>query len=224
VATFAGAEPVWLWHKDTDLRGVDAVIIPGGFSYGDYLRCGAIARFSPIMASIADFAAGGGLVMGICNGFQILTEAHLLPGALIRNIGLKFVCRYVDLRVENAGTPFTQAAEPGDVLRIVVKHNEGNYRVDPRTLSACAPKARSCCATARPTHRSGGAHRRHDRRLQPQTARSTTSAGVCNEEFNVFGMMPHPRTRSRPAWPAASTGVSSFRSIIDRVRDSAVAR
>src|SRR5665811_1772866 len=129
ISTFPGASVQYLWHKDTDLKGVQAVILPGGFSYGDYLRCGAIARFSPIMQSVIDFAESGGLVMGICNGFQTLVEAGLLPGGLIRNTGLKFVCRYVNLRVETTDTPFTSACEAGELLRIVVKHNEGNYTV-----------------------------------------------------------------------------------------------
>jgi phosphoribosylformylglycinamidine synthase len=194
ISTFAGAEPVWLWHKDTDLRGVEAIVIPGGFSYGDYLRCGAIARFSPIMGAIADFAAAGGLIMGICNGFQILTEAHLLPGALIRNIGLKFVCRYVDLRVENAGTPFTQTAEPGDVLRVVVKHNEGNYRVDPDTLAAMATAPTRSAAPA-------------------PTAPSTTSPASATPTSTSSASCRTPRTRSSPALPAAPTaGSSSSRS------------
>jgi phosphoribosylformylglycinamidine synthase len=224
VATFAGAEPVWLWHKDTDLRGVDAVIIPGGFSYGDYLRCGAIARFSPIMASIADFAAGGGLVMGICNGFQILTEAHLLPGALIRNIGLKFVCRYVDLRVENAGTPFTQAAEPGDVLRIVVKHNEGNYRVDPRTLSRMRANGQVVLRYCAPDGTEAGARTGATIGGSSPNGALDDIAGVCNEEFNVFGMMPHPENSVEAGLAGGVDGRVFFRSIIDRVRDSAVAR
>jgi phosphoribosylformylglycinamidine synthase subunit PurQ / glutaminase len=135
LSTFPGVSVEYLWHKDTDLKGVGAVVLPGGFSYGDYLRCGAIARFSPIMGSVIEFAERGGLVLGICNGFQILTEAGLLPGALLRNAGLKFVCRYVNLRVDNAATPFTNVCRDGDLLRIVVKHNEGNYVVDPETLA-----------------------------------------------------------------------------------------
>jgi phosphoribosylformylglycinamidine synthase subunit PurQ / glutaminase len=224
ISTFAGAEPVWLWHKDTDLRGVEAIVIPGGFSYGDYLRCGAIARFSPIMGAIADFAADGGLVMGICNGFQILTEAHLLPGALIRNIGLKFVCRYVDLRVENAGTPFTSVAEPGDVLRVVVKHNEGNYRVDPDTLARmrdngqvvlryCAPDGTEVGESA--SGAIGGS--------SPNGALDDI-AGVCNADFNVFGLMPHPENSVEPGLAGGTDGRVFFQSILNEVRDLAAAR
>jgi phosphoribosylformylglycinamidine synthase len=224
VSTFEGAEPVWLWHKDTSVGNVDAIIIPGGFSYGDYLRCGAIARFSPIMAAIADFAADGGLVMGICNGFQILTEAHLLPGALIRNIGLKFVCRYVDLRVENAGTPFTQAAEPGDVLRIVVKHNEGNYRVDPRTLSRMRANGQVVLRYCAPDGTEAGARTGATIGGSSPNGALDDIAGVCNEEFNVFGMMPHPENSVEAGLAGGVDGRVFFRSIIDRVRDSAVAR
>ena len=224
VATFAGAEPVWLWHKDTDLRGVDAVIIPGGFSYGDYLRCGAIARFSPIMASIADFAAGGGLVMGICNGFQILTEAHLLPGALIRNIGLKFVCRYVDLRVENAGTPFTQVAEPGDVLRVVVKHNEGNYRVDPDTLARLRDNGQIVLRYCAPDGSEAG--ERGGRTIGGYSPNGALDdiAGVCNEDFNVFGLMPHPENSVEAGLAGGTDGRVFFQSIMNSLRDAAVAR
>ena len=216
VSTFEGAEPVWLWHKDTTLGDVDAVIIPGGFSYGDYLRCGAIARFSPIMAAIADFAADGGLVMGICNGFQILTEAHLLPGALIRNIGLKFVCRYVDLRVENAGTPFTQTAEPGDVLRVVVKHNEGNYRVDPETLAAMRANGQVVLRYCEPD----GTERDDS---SPNGALDDI-AGVCNADFNVFGLMPHPENSVEPGLAGGTDGRVFFQSILNEVRDMAAAR
>jgi phosphoribosylformylglycinamidine synthase len=216
ISTFAGAEPVWLWHKDTDLRGVEAIVIPGGFSYGDYLRCGAIARFSPIMGAIADFAAAGGLVMGICNGFQILTEAHLLPGALIRNIGLKFVCRYVDLRVENAGTPFTQTAEPGDVLRVVVKHNEGNYRVDPETLAAMRANGQVVLRYCEPD----GTERDDS---SPNGALDGI-AGVCNADFNVFGLMPHPENSVEPGLAGGTDGRVFFQSILNEVRDMAAAR
>ena len=223
VSTFAGAEPVWLWHKDTDLRGIDAVIIPGGFSYGDYLRCGAIARFSPIMGAIADFAADGGYVMGICNGFQILTEAHLLPGALIRNIGLKFVCRYVDLRVENAGTPFTQTAEPGDVLRIVVKHNEGNYRVDPATLEHMRDNGQIVLRYCAPD---GTERRGPDGEPADSSPNGSLDdiAGVCNEGFNVFGMMPHPENSVEAGLAGGVDGRVFFGSGVESVRERVAAR
>ena len=217
VTTFAGAEPVWLWHKDTELHDVDAVIIPGGFSYGDYLRCGAIARFSPIMASIADFAAGGGFVMGICNGFQILTEAHLLPGALIRNIGLKFVCRYVNLRVENAGTPFTQTAEPGDVLRIVVKHNEGNYRVDPATLARMRDNGQIVLRYCAPDGSEAGAAAGGTIGGSSPNGSLDDIAGVCNEDFNVFGLMPHPENSVEAGLAGGTDGRVFFSSIVESV-------
>jgi phosphoribosylformylglycinamidine synthase I len=207
VSTFPGAQPVYLWHKETDLKNVDAVILPGGFSYGDYLRCGAIARFSPIMQAVTDFAADGGLVMGICNGFQILCEANLLPGALIRNTGLKFVCRYVNLRVENAATPFTGASREGDVLRIVVKHNEGNYRVDPATLAAMHANAqvvlRYCESDGSPGESAS-----------PNGALDDI-AGVCNAEKNVFGMMPHPENSVEPGVAGGTDGRRFFQSMID---------
>ncbi len=207
VGTFAAAEPVYLWHKDTDLRGVDAVVLPGGFSYGDYLRCGAIARFSPIMQAVSDFAAGGGLVMGICNGFQILCEAHLLPGALIRNTGLKFVCRYVNLRVENAATPFTTAAREGDVLRVVVKHNEGNYRVDPETLAAMHANGQVVLRYCEPD----GSIRDSS---SPNGALDGI-AGVCNEAHNVFGMMPHPENSVEAGVAGGTDGRYFFQSMVD---------
>src|SRR5512136_55231 len=129
-----GQEAVFLWHKEADLKGVDAVILPGGFAYGDYLRCGAIAKFSPVMNAVRKFAQEGGLVMGVCNGFQILVESGLLPGALIRNHSLKFICREVELRVETARSPFTSAAEKGSVLRMPIAHGEGCFIADERTL------------------------------------------------------------------------------------------
>jgi phosphoribosylformylglycinamidine synthase I len=130
-----GQQATMLWHDSHDLQGSDAIIVPGGFAYGDYLRTGAIARFAPIMQEVKKFAAAGGMVIGICNGFQILCEAGLLPGALMRNAGLKYICKFVDLRVENAETPFTNACKPGEVLRIPIGHMEGNYYCDPETLA-----------------------------------------------------------------------------------------
>jgi phosphoribosylformylglycinamidine synthase I len=223
VSTFEGAEPVWLWHKDTSLDNVDAVIIPGGFSYGDYLRCGAIARFSPIMAAIADFAADGGLVMGICNGFQILTEAHLLPGALIRNIGLKFVCRYVDLRVENSGTPFTHTAGPGDVLRVVVKHNEGNYRVDPDTLAAMRDNGQVVLRYCAPDGTEAGEATSGTIGGSSPNGSLDDIAGVCNADFNVFGLMPHPENSVETGLAGGTDGRVFFRSLLESVRDRVVA-
>jgi phosphoribosylformylglycinamidine synthase subunit PurQ / glutaminase len=204
--TFPSVTVDYLWHKDTDLKGVEAIVLPGGFSYGDYLRCGAIARFSPIMGSVIEFAQRGGLVLGICNGFQILTEAGLLPGALLRNAGLKFVCRYVNLRVDNARTAFTNACEQGDLLRIVVKHNEGNYSVDPETLARMRANGQIVLRYAAANGEQGG-------RANPNGAVDDI-AGVCNEAGNVFGMMPHPEN-SVEATPAGGTdGRYIFQSMV----------
>ena len=210
VSTFAGATVRYLWHKDTALGRLDAIILPGGFSYGDYLRCGAIARFSPIMRAVIEFADHGGLVMGICNGFQILVEAGLLPGALIRNTGLSFVCRHVNLRVETADTPFTGACERGDLLRIVVKHNEGNYTVDPATLKRMVANRQ---IVVRYVDAAGEA-----------TAASNPNgsldniAGICNEARTVFGMMPHPENSVEGGLAGGRDGRRFFQSIIEHVR------
>jgi phosphoribosylformylglycinamidine synthase I len=213
VSTFPGTSVQYLWHKDTDLKDVQAVILPGGFSYGDYLRCGAIARFSPIMQSVIDFAHDGGLVMGICNGFQTLVEAGLLPGGLIRNTGLKFVCRYVNLRVETTDTPFTSACEKGDLLRIVVKHNEGNYTVDPETLARMKSGdqivLRYADAAGERTEGAVGVGALDD------------IAGVCNEARNVFGMMPHPENSVEAGLAGGVDGRRLFQSVIDTVLRSA---
>src|SRR4051794_20057581 len=166
------ADAVLLWHGDRELQGVDAVIVPGGFSYGDYLRAGAIARFSPVMESVADFAAGGGLVLGICNGFQVLCEAELLPGALLPNAGLRFVCRQVECEVVDADTPFTRACQPGERLSIPVKHTTGRYHAPPgfdpaQVVMRYAPG-------------------------QNPNGSEDDVAGVRNAAGNVFGLMPHP--------------------------------
>jgi phosphoribosylformylglycinamidine synthase I len=171
-----GAEAVPVWHADTTLPDVGAVILPGGFSYGDYLRAGAIARFSPAMAAVAEFAAEGGLVLGICNGFQVLCEAGLLPGVLRRNASLEFVCTDVDVRVENAETPFTAGCRPGDVLTIPVKHGEGCWFAGPELLAQLE-------ANGRIVLRYAGAS---------PNGSLADMAGVVNERGNVMGLMPHP--------------------------------
>ncbi len=180
----AGAEPVELWHTDATLKGVDAVVVPGGFSYGDYLRPGAIARFAGVMGPLEAFAREGGPVLGICNGFQVLCEAGLLPGALVRNAGLSFICEPVHVRVEKPGLPFTMRAARGDVLTIPIKHGEGRYVVDPVTLASLEERnqivLRYCNASGEMTA---------DANPNGSTA---SIAGVCNERGNVFGMMPHP--------------------------------
>jgi phosphoribosylformylglycinamidine synthase I len=170
-----GADPVELWHADPNLKGVDAVIIPGGFSYGDYLRPGAIARFAKVMPALEDFARDGGPVLGVCNGFQILTEAHLLPGALLQNISMRFVCTRVRTRVERTDTPWTAGCEVGEELTLPVAHNEGNYFADPETLAALEDEGRVVL-----------------RYLENPNGSANDIAGICNEGRNVVGVMPHP--------------------------------
>jgi phosphoribosylformylglycinamidine synthase len=171
----------FIWHDSTSLGNADAVILPGGFSYGDYLRCGAIAKFSPVMAAVKNFAQQGGLVLGICNGFQILVESGLLPGALLRNRNLRFVCRPVTLRLETTNTPFTSAAAPGQLIKVPVAHGEGCYFADPRTLDALEAEDR---VVARYIDNPNGSLR--------------DIAGICSEGRNVMGMMPHPERASDP--------------------------
>ena len=178
-----------LWHADHDLQGVDAVIIPGGFSYGDYLRAGAIARFAPIMEEVAEFAREGGIVLGICNGFQVLCEAHLLPGALLPNTSLKFVFRQVELEVLDNDTPFTRAFEPGQRLSIPVKHTTGRY-YSPEPVRVLLRYASG--------HNPNGSQ--------------GDIAGVCNEEGNVFGLMPHPEHAVDPLTGSAD-GLKIFESV-----------
>ncbi|MBV9959751.1 MAG: phosphoribosylformylglycinamidine synthase subunit PurQ [Acidobacteria bacterium] len=178
-------QPVdFIWHRETDLRAYDALIIPGGFSYGDYLRAGALARFSPVMNSVTEFAARGGLVLGICNGFQILCEAGLLPGALIRNRDLHFICEHVNVRVETTETPFTNQLNAGNVLRIPIAHADGNYVCDDATLEELAREDRIifryCNTQGEPTAESN-----------PNGSRDNI-AGICNQARNVLGLMPHP--------------------------------
>ena len=173
-----------IWHKDTSLAGLDAVVLPGGFSYGDYLRTGAIARFSPVMGAVQEFAAKGGLVLGICNGFQILLEAGLLPGAMLRNRSLSFICKEVHVRVENAATAFTGRCEPGQVLKIPIAHADGNYYTDDVTLSQLKATAqvvfRYCTPDGEVT-------------LEANPNGSLDNiAGIVNAKGNVLGMMPHP--------------------------------
>jgi phosphoribosylformylglycinamidine synthase I len=213
LGTFPGVTVEYLWHKDTALKGVDGVVLPGGFSYGDYLRCGAIARFSPIMQSVAEFAAGGGLVMGICNGFQTLCEAGLLPGVLIRNTGLQFICRYVNLRVDNSATPFTSACADGELLRIVVKHNEGNYQVDPHALQRMK-------ANGQVILRYADVQGQVTEAANPNGA-TDNIAGVCNQSHNVFGMMPHPENSVEAAVAGGTSGRLLFQSMIDTLRERA---
>jgi phosphoribosylformylglycinamidine synthase I len=179
-----GGEGVALWHGDRDLRGVDAVVLPGGFSYGDYLRCGAIARFAPAMDEVRAFAERGGPVLGICNGFQILCESGVLPGALIRNRSLRFVCRVVDLRVETSQTPVTAELVPGEVLRIPIKHGEGQFAADEATLDRIEEAGQVVFRYCSPSGEIG------DDANPNGAARGI--AGIRNERGNVVGLMPHP--------------------------------
>jgi phosphoribosylformylglycinamidine synthase len=184
ISKHVGQPVSFIWHRETDLAGYDALIIPGGFSYGDYLRVGALASFSPVMASVKDFAARGGLVLGICNGFQILCESGLLPGALIRNRDLHFVCQHVNVRVESADTPFTNELRRGQILSMPVAHADGNYVCDDETL-------RELQAEDRIIFRYCDAGGSVTPEANPNGARDSI-AGICNRERNVVGLMPHP--------------------------------
>jgi phosphoribosylformylglycinamidine synthase len=215
-----GQTVVPLWHQEETLRGCDAVILPGGFSYGDYLRTGAIARFSPIMRAVNRFAHGGGLVLGICNGFQILLEAGLLPGAMQRNTGLRFICRFVTLRVERTDTLFTHRFRQGQVVRMPIAHNEGRYlpaapgcrpsgaaqagTADARTLRAALDQVvfRYCDADGRVTESAN------------PNGSAEGIAGITNERGNVLGMMPHPERASEPAL-GSEDGRLVFESMIE---------
>jgi phosphoribosylformylglycinamidine synthase I len=179
-----GGEPISVWHRDRDLRGAEAIILPGGFSYGDYLRTGAIARFAPVMEAVHEHAARGRPVLGICNGFQILCEAGLLPGALIRNRGLAFVCRRVHVRVETALTPVTAGLLAGDVLEVPIKHGEGQFVAEPGTLERIEGEGLVVFRYSSPEGSTGDVHN--------PNGSANHVAGVCNEERNVVGMMPHP--------------------------------
>ncbi|HZG54430.1 MAG TPA: phosphoribosylformylglycinamidine synthase subunit PurQ [Pyrinomonadaceae bacterium] len=184
ISKHVGQPVSFIWHRETDLSEYDALIIPGGFSYGDYLRVGALASFSPVMSSVREFAARGGLVLGICNGFQILCEAGLLPGALIRNRDLHFICRHVRVRVERADTPFTNELKGGQVLSLPVAHAEGNYVCDDETLAELQSENRIIFRYCDPEGRATSA-------ANPNGARDNI-AGICNRARNVVGMMPHP--------------------------------
>jgi len=199
-----GDEAVALWHKDEDLRGVDCVVLPGGFSYGDYLRCGAIARFSPVMRAVARHAAGGGFVLGICNGFQILCEAGLLPGALVRNRGRRFVCEVVTVRVETSDTPFTYGCRRGELLELPIKHGEGCWVADEDTLTALEANGQ---VVFRYADRAG----RSVPEANPNGSLGNV-AGVCNPGRNVVGLMPHPE-HAVDRWVGGEDGLKLFRSV-----------
>lgn len=204
-------QPVdFIWHKDTEVDSFDAIILPGGFSYGDYLRTGAIARFSPVMNSIKEFASNGGLVIGICNGFQILCEAGLLPGALLRNRSLKYICEHVNLRVEQVNTPFTTDCSTGQILSVPIAHGEGNYFCDPATLAELEGESRVIfryCDTAGNVTDDANPN-----------GSLNGIAGICNRERNVLGMMPHPERASESAL-GSNDGRVIFRSMADSLRE-----
>ena len=192
-----GADAELLWHGDATVAGVDAVVVPGGFAHGDYLRPGAIARFSPVMGAVAEFAAQGGPVVGICNGFQVLTEAGLLPGALQKNAGLKFVCAPTRLRVETTDSVLTRSAAPGAVLEVPINHFEGNYTCDPATLDRLRDEDRVVL-----------------RYVDNPNGSVNDIAGVCNEGRNVVGLMPHPE-RAISELLGSTHGLPLLRSILD---------
>ena len=196
VGTNLGQPVEYIWHDSSTLGAVDAVILPGGFAYGDYLRCGAIAKFSPVMKAVRRFANDGGLVLGVCNGFQILVEAGLLPGALIRNRGLKSICREVRLTVETADSPFTSAARKGQTLRLPIAHGEGCYFADERTLDELEAEDRIAF--------------RYDGNPNGSLR---DIAGILSRERNVMGMMPHPERATEPLM-GSSDGLTVFQSML----------
>jgi phosphoribosylformylglycinamidine synthase len=204
----------FIWHQSEDLANCDVIILPGGFSYGDYLRTGAIARFSPVMKSVEKFANRGGLVLGICNGFQILCEAGLLPGAMTRNSGLRFICRHVHIRVEQTDTPFSNAASNGQILKIPIAHSDGNYTCDEATLAALEKNHQVLFRYTTPDGSNDSAG-------NPNGAINNI-AGVCNREHNVAGLMPHPERAVEPALGSAD-GLVIFRSIVEALVGAAKA-
>ena len=203
-----GQSAGFVWHKETSLKGADVVVLPGGFSHGDYLRTGAIARFSPVMSAVGDFARAGGPVLGICNGFQILCEAGLLPGAMLRNRDLKFHCEHVSVRVEQTDTPFTSRASKGQVLRIPIAHGEGNYYAEPAVVAELEASRRVI-------------FRYCDTRGEITDAANPNGAvngiaGIANEQRNVVGLMPHPERACEPSLGSAD-GLVLFESVVTQL-------
>jgi phosphoribosylformylglycinamidine synthase len=207
-----GFEAQYIWHGDTDLTDCDALILPGGFSYGDYIRCGAVARFSPVMNEVIRFAESGGPVMGICNGFQILCEAHLLPGALLRNDTLKFICREVTLCVEDSVCEWVDLS-PDTIVRIPINHNEGNYICDEETLARIN-------ASRQVVLRYSDCKGMRGPRGEAPNGALDDIAGVCNERGNVFGLMPHPERAVDPV-SSGTDGATFFTSIAKRLAEVA---
>lgn len=209
-----GAEAVPLWHKERDLQGVECVILPGGFSYGDYLRTGAIARFSPVMESVVEFAGKGGLVLGSCNGFQVLCEAGLLPGALVRNASLEFRCQWQHIVCERGDTPFTRGIRTGEVLRIPISHGEGNYVADPAALSRLEQNGQV-------VFRYCDAQGVVDAEANPNGSQHNI-AGIVNERGNVLGLMPHPE-RCADADLGGDDGARLFAAMLEKRAAAGVA-
>jgi phosphoribosylformylglycinamidine synthase len=205
-----GENARFVWHKEESLSGVDVVILPGGFSHGDYLRTGAIARFSPVMTAVTRFAASGGPVLGICNGFQILLECGLLPGAMLRNRDLKFHCEFVGLRVERTDTPFTGLAAAGQVLRVPIAHGEGNYYAPPETMAELE-------AEGRVVFRYADARGEATAEANPNGSLANV-AGICNAARNVVGLMPHPERACEQA-VGSTDGLVLFRSVVGALAD-----
>jgi phosphoribosylformylglycinamidine synthase I len=210
-----GQQAEFIWHKESSLKGADAVILPGGFSHGDYLRTGAIARFSPVMTAVTDFARQGGPVLGICNGFQILLEAGLLPGAMLRNRDLKFHCEHVHVRVEQTDTPFTLSASRGQVLKIPIAHGEGNYYAEPDVIRALE-------SSGRIVFRYCDAEGAITEAANPNGSLNNI-AGICNERRNVVGLMPHPERACEPAL-GSTDGLVMFESVVEALASQSVLR
>jgi len=194
--TNLGVKTEYVWHDATDLKGYDALILPGGFSYGDYLRCGAIARFSPVMSAIKKFAASGGPVFGICNGFQILVEAHLLPGALVRNRNLRFVCKHIELETVTTNSLFTSEMKKGQIIRVPIAHGEGCYIADDATLDELESEDRVAF-----------------RYVENPNGSARNIAGILSRERNVLGMMPHPEDACEPLM-GSTDGLGIFQSML----------
>jgi phosphoribosylformylglycinamidine synthase I len=203
-----GQQAEYIWHKDSDLKGADVVILPGGFAHGDYLRTGAMARFSPIMRAVERFAAGGGPVLGICNGFQVLLEAGLLPGAMLRNRALKFHCEHVHIRVEQTDTPFTMACRPGQVLRIPIAHGEGNYFAEPDVIARLEANRQIIFRYTDAAGAAGDA-------ANPNGSKAAI-AGLCNDARNIVGLMPHPE-RACESILGSEDGLAIFASAVTAV-------
>jgi phosphoribosylformylglycinamidine synthase len=211
IASVLGKSVDYIWHQETTVKGFDAVILPGGFAYGDYLRTGALAKFSPVMGAIADFAKQGGLVIGICNGFQILTEAGLLPGALLRNVGLKYLCKFEYLRTETTNTPFTNVMTKGQLLRIPIGHGEGNFFAEGDTLKSIEDHDQV-------VFRYADAHGQVSPEANPNGSLNNI-AGIVNRQRNVLGMMPHP-DRSYESILGSADGKLIFESMVNALVSS----